>query len=305
VTTPRPTKATVAGDVYLSLRAKARREHRPTDELLQLYVLEGFLDRLISSPHAPRFVLKGGVLLAAYDVRRPTRDIDLLGQRVANDSASLLEVVKDVAAIRLPDGLVFNTDSAAVGTIRDGTADEYSGVRVTLHCSLSTAKVVFHVDVNVGDPIWPAAQNVILPRLLGGQIDLMGYPLPMILAEKIATAIQRGTANTRWRDFADIYLLSGRHPIDGIEMRQSLIKVLGFRKAEPMRLEDTLNGFGSFGQSRWAVWRHKLKTGDGMPADFAEVLTANSKFADPVIEGLVNGMKWNCCIREWTPVVGL
>jgi hypothetical protein len=59
--------------------------------------------------------------------------------------------------------------------IRDG--DEYSGVRVTLGCSLATARLRFHVDVNVGDPVWPAPGPVEVPRLLGGSMTLPGYPL--------------------------------------------------------------------------------------------------------------------------------
>jgi len=73
--TDRPTRATVAGRAYLDLQNLARRQGRPTDELHQIYALEGFLARLVVSPYADRFVLKGGVLLAAYDTRRPTRDL--------------------------------------------------------------------------------------------------------------------------------------------------------------------------------------------------------------------------------------
>lgn len=75
----RPTLAheTPANDAYLNLRAQSRRLQRPFEELLTFYVLEGFLARLAASTYADRFVLKGGVLLAAWGQRRPTRDIDL------------------------------------------------------------------------------------------------------------------------------------------------------------------------------------------------------------------------------------
>ena len=90
VSAGRPTRATLAGKRFLELRAKAKRERRPTDELLQLYALEGFLERLANSPHASRWVLKGGVLLAAYNVRRPTRDIDLQGRRISGAASAVL-----------------------------------------------------------------------------------------------------------------------------------------------------------------------------------------------------------------------
>jgi len=82
----RPTKETTAGQRYLALQRKARLTGRPTDELIQLYALEGFLDRLTKSQYTENFVLKGGVLLAALDARRPTRDIDFAARRLANDT---------------------------------------------------------------------------------------------------------------------------------------------------------------------------------------------------------------------------
>jgi hypothetical protein len=225
--------------------------------------------------------------------------VDLQGRRVANDNETVLRLVKEVAAIDLPDGLAFVADAAMVETIRDGTEDEYCGARVTLQCCLATAKVVFHVDVNVGDPIWPAPRAVTLPRLLGGQVELAGYPLPMVLAEKIVTAVQRGTSNTRWRDFADIYLLSCRHPVTGTDLRRALIEVSRFRKADLAPLAVVLDGLDALGQSRWAVWRRKLKIEDRLPARFAEVLAADSRFADPVINNLVGDGAWDCGALLW------
>jgi hypothetical protein len=295
----RPTKSTPAGQVYLSLRAKARREHRPTDELIQLYVLEGFLERLASSRQASRLVLKGGALLAAYDVRRPTRDVDLQARRLANDVDAVLELVREVAGVELPDGLVFDAEAATAETIRDGAEDEYSGIRVTLRCSLATAAIIFHVDVNVGDPIWPAPQRVTLPRLLGGEIALSGYPLPMVFAEKIVTAMQRGVANTRWRDFADMYLLASRHSVAGGDQRRAVVEVSEFRKAGLVPLTEVLDGFDAIGQSRWAQWRRKQKLEDRLPANFAEVLAADIRFADPVINNLVSGKTWDAQALAW------
>jgi hypothetical protein len=75
-----PTRATPAGRAYLDLRKKARQDHRPVDELMQLYVLESFLVRLAGTRFAERFALKGGILLAVFGERRPTRDIDLQAQ---------------------------------------------------------------------------------------------------------------------------------------------------------------------------------------------------------------------------------
>jgi Nucleotidyl transferase AbiEii toxin, Type IV TA system len=205
-TSRRPTRATVEGRPYLDLQNLARRQQRPTDELHQLYALEGFLARLARSPDADRLVLKGGVLLAAYNARRPTRDIDIQARAIAGDRDDVLQLVRDTAAGAMDDGLVFDTDTATADIIRDD--DDYSAVRINLTATLASAKLSLHIDVNIGDPIWPTPRTVHLPKLLGGTITLAGYPLSMVYAEKIITALQRGTVNTRWRDFADIYILT-------------------------------------------------------------------------------------------------
>lgn len=155
-------------------------------------------------------MLKGGVLLAALDARRPTRDIDLAAQALENSVAHVLGPIREIAAIEIDDGLVFHADHATAESIRD--EDQYSGVRVTLGGTLSRAKIRLHVDVNVGDPIWPEPRRAQIPRLLNGTLIVRGYPLEMVLAEKIVTALSRGTANTRWRDFLDLYVLIRRHP---------------------------------------------------------------------------------------------
>lgn len=208
----RATKETEAGRRYLDLQHKARHTGRPTDELIQLYALEGFLDRLARSAHADQFVLKGGVLLAALDARRPTRDIDLAAQGFENSAEHVLLLIREIATIAIDDGLVFEAEHATAETIRDD--DHYSGVRVTLGGELSRATIRLHVDINVGDPIWPEPQQVRLPRLLDGTVLIRGYPLEMVFAEKIVTALARGTANTRWRDFLDLYVLIRRHDVD-------------------------------------------------------------------------------------------
>src|SRR5262245_12829031 len=71
----RPSRATTSGRAYLDLLTRARRETRPADELLTLYVLERLLYRLSVSAHRDRLVLKGGMLPSEFGQRRPTRDI--------------------------------------------------------------------------------------------------------------------------------------------------------------------------------------------------------------------------------------
>ena len=101
--TNRPSRSTAAGTAYLDLRKLARDTKRPTDELLQLYALEGFLDRLTASQHAQHLIFKSGVLLAAFDTRRPTRDIDFAATDIDGDLAIRLDP-QTAPSIRLRPG---------------------------------------------------------------------------------------------------------------------------------------------------------------------------------------------------------
>jgi hypothetical protein len=295
----RPTRATVAGRAYLDLQNLARKQRRPTDELHQIYALEGFLTRLVASPYADRFVLKGGVLLAAYDSRRPTRDIDLRGQGISSDTDQVLGIMQAIARVHIEDGLLFAADSATAEGIRD--EDVYGGVRVTLTGELSVAKLSLHVDVNLGDPVWPAPQQIVLPRLLAGEIVLAGYALPMVHAEKLVTAVQRGVANTRWRDFADIYALARRHDIDGYELSSAITRVAGHRQVNLVPLSQVLDGYAPLAQQRWTAWQRKHRLDDRLPERFEQVLGTVIAFGDPAISEKVADRAWSAAEQDWLP----
>jgi hypothetical protein len=79
------------------------------------------------------------------------------------------------------------------------------------------------------------------PRLLGGHITLLGYPIPMVLAEKIVTASQRGITSTRWRDYADLYLIAGQHPLVAGDVRAAINEVAAYRNAEMGSLRPALD----------------------------------------------------------------
>jgi len=292
----RISRGTPAGDAYLDLQLQARRSGRPTDELIQLYLLEGFLARLAASPTRDKLVLKGGVLLAAFGERRPTRDVDLAGLDVSNDTEAILSLVRDILHVQLPDdGIAYDPDSATAELIRE--EHEYAGVRVNVNARLASARSRFHVDVNVGDPIWPESAQVAVPRLRGGApIELTGYPLHMVHAEKIVTAVQRGTANTRWRDFADIWTLSHRHPVDGSDLQEAV--VARHRQAQLGALRVVLDGYAGIGQPKWAAWRRRNDYRH-LPESFAEVMDAVIAFADPVLAGQVEERSWAPTVRQW------
>lgn len=267
----RPTRATVAGARYLALRKQAKARRRPTAELLQLYALEGFPGRLERSEHRRRLVLKGGVLLAAFDLHRPTRDIDFLALDVDNEPAAVGRLIADVAALDVDDGLEFLVETLDTSVIRDD--DIYPGVRVHLEVRLATAKLRLQVDVNVGDPVVPGAMSTETPPILPGTgPTVLAYPREMVLAEKLVTALQRGAANTRWRDFADLYLMVGADPGDAQQVVPAIAAVANHRGVPLKPLGKVLSRMPERAQTRWESWLDQHRLADGVPRSFEELL---------------------------------
>jgi predicted nucleotidyltransferase component of viral defense system len=293
-----PSRATSAGRAYLDIQKRARADRRPVDEYLQFYVLECFLARLARSRYAERYVLKGGALLAAFGERRPTRDIDFLAQGQVSEPEAVLATVNEIAGIDIDDGVIFDLTTAKASLIRD--EEIYPGVRATMSTHLWTARTQFHIDVNVGDPIHPSPNAIEVPRLLGGELTVLGYPLAMVFAEKIVTAVARGTQSTRWRDFADIYLLARRHHIDGGQLTRSIREVAAHRGTELAPLSEVLDDYGRIGQGQWSAWLRRQQMAGRLPDQFSEVVAAVTTFADPAITGTSAGRQWLPRSAEWT-----
>jgi len=296
---PNPQHGTPAGDATIAIRGLARQTGADVQELMTLYALEGLLARIARSEYRDDFVLKGGVLLAAFAARRPTKDIDLQATGLTGDPEEVAERVRVIAALDVADGLVFDPASVAATTIRD--EDEYAGVRVKLAATLGTARLTVGIDVNFGDPIWPAPRLIDLPRVLPlglPPVTLLGYPLTMVLAEKVITAIDRGIANTRWRDFADVYALTRLHPVDAAEFRTSLETVAEYRKVMLTTLLPALAPMGEQAQQKYRVWRTRSHREDELPEAFADILAAVAGFSDPVLAATATG-RWMPAAKTW------
>lgn len=301
---PPPSRQDAAGRAYNDVRMQAKETGRPTQQLLQLYLLESFLRRLANSQHRDRLILKGGVLLAAWGDRRPTKDVDLQARQLANDLESTLAIIREVAALPADDGVVFGIAEATAEVIREDA--DYEGIRIRMPATLATARLRFAVDVSAGDPIDPPPQAVTMPCLLGNDaIEVLGYPMVMVLAEKLVTALQRGAANTRWRDFADLWTLSRHHDIDGDELQAALRAVARHRAVELEPLTSALDGFASLAQERWAAWRANQLLDTPIPEDFGALLVDVAAFADDALEGSVDGRTWLASRGAWSgPDVG-
>ncbi|NGY66247.1 nucleotidyl transferase AbiEii/AbiGii toxin family protein [Lentzea sp. NEAU-D13] len=297
----RPTKDTPAGRAYLELQNRARRDKRPTQELLTLYVLERWLARLAESPHVGEFVLKGGVLLAVFEARRPTADADLLARNMPNDEASVVARVIEIAegVLDPDDGVRFLTGTAVARTIRDD--DLYSGVRVGMDCELSTAKVKLWLDVNFGDPITPAPRVLELPSQRPGVpgVPVLGYPVETVLAEKSSTAIALGDTSTRVRDYVNLYTLTGRQVLSYESVRAALDATTSHRGVELQPLSAVLGEFVSLREGAYRAFKRRLGVdGVHLPERFADVVAAVVEFVDPLTEGDFR-KAWNPSDRRW------
>lgn len=301
MTPPVPTRDTPSGRAYNDLRNLARSQSRDFAEYITLYALEGFLSRLAASEFAAEFVLKGGVLMAAFAARRPTRDVDLAAHGFPNDIPSVERRVLGIIAVRVEDGLEFDLASVRGEPIRDEA--DYNGVRVKITASLATAQVALHIDVNFGDPIWPAPTEAVLPLLLGGSLRLAGYPDHMVLAEKIVTAIERGELNTRWRDFTDIAALARTRSISGAVLREAIETVARYRQVEVEPLGPLLTGMPVPAQRKWETWRKKQRLEGTTPASFGELVQTCLDFAEPVLRNIVTHLSWDPIAQSWRSAV--
>jgi hypothetical protein len=130
-------------------------------------------------------------------------------------------------------------------------------------------------------------------------ISVRGYPLEMVLAEKIITALERGTANTRWRDFVDIHVLTGRYAINAQTLKSSMQRVAQFRNAELTPLRTALDGYDAIAQTRWRAWLRKQHLDSTIPTDFSIILEQVFSFADPLIVGGAAHGNWNPGQKKW------
>lgn len=293
----RPSRETVTGRAYLDLQARARREGRPTDELFVLYVLERFLYRLSLSDLRDRLVLKGGMLLAAFGDRRPTRDVDLLALSVSNDIAAVAAVVRTVLAVEVDDGVVFEPDRLTTEIIRE--QDIYAGVRMAVPARLHRAQHPLRIDVNVGDPVTPGPVEVQYPALLGNPFPVVGYPIETVLAEKIVTMIDRGDATTRERDFADVAILIRHHEIRASGLAAAISATGAHRGSELRPLRDVLTNLGRERQADWARFVSRAGVEKDLPASYDDTISAVIGFADPVLRGEVEACRWAPDTQSW------
>ncbi|MBR0834120.1 nucleotidyl transferase AbiEii/AbiGii toxin family protein [Bradyrhizobium manausense] len=198
----------VAASVRARLLNLAKERNEPFDLLLTQYALERLLYRLSISKYKDKFVLKGAMLLRHWldDPHRPTRDLDLLGFG-ESDPQLTLGFFREIGSIQADDGVTFDTGTLEVDTVRDDSG--YSGLRLKCYATIDGARMRIVIDIGYGDATEPGLNEIeLLPLLDQPAPKLRAYPPETVIAEKFQAMVHLGLANTRLKDFYDIWVLA-------------------------------------------------------------------------------------------------
>ena len=202
----------------MSLKAKirniAKEKNIPAQVIMQNYMFERLLVRLSFSQYKEKFVLKGGMLVAAIVGldNRATMDMDTTLRNMPLTPETIRNTLEAVCSIDLDDGVAFDIET--IMSIRDD--DVYGGYRVMLNARFDTLLTPLSIDVSTGDVITPSAVQYKFSEIFDGDkvYELWAYNIETVLAEKVETILRRGTFNTRPRDFYDTYILSTTQKYD-------------------------------------------------------------------------------------------
>lgn len=188
------------------IRNLSKKKSADAQILMRNYMMERFLERIALSDYKDKFVLKGGMLVAAMvglDARS-TMDMDTT-IKGANVSVEDVEsILSSILSVPLEDGVTFRIKR--VSEIMEEA--EYPGVRVNLEAFFDGVRTPLKLDISTGDIITPREIRYSFQLMLEERsIEVWAYNLETVLAEKLETIISRTVTNTRMRDFYDIYIL--------------------------------------------------------------------------------------------------
>ncbi len=252
-------------DLAASVRARllnlAKAQDADFNQVLVRFALERILYRLSQSKYVDRFLLKGALLFTLwYDMpHRATRDADLLGFG-ASDLQSVAQVFREIAAVTVDDGIVFDPASVTAEEIRKEAG--YGGVRVVITGELAKARCKAQIDVGFGDAVTPGPVDSVYPVLLDDLPTprLRSYPTYTVIAEKLHAIALLGMTNSRVKDYFDLSVLLARETLDA-DILALAIKATFERRgmAVPTSLPVGLTDEFTHDASRQALWQTFVK----------------------------------------------
>lgn len=282
-----------------SVRAKllntARAEKRDFGLVLTRYALERLLYRLSISTHADHFLLKGALLFDLwFDVpHRPTRDIDLLGFGLA-EFPYLVATFEDLCQLDVEDGILFEASSIRAEEIRNEA--NYQGIRITLLGYVDGARCPVQVDVGYGDAVTPDPETVDYPVIFTEfpAPRLKVYPRYSVVAEKLEAMISLGMANTRMKDYFDLWVLCKNSDFEGTVLQQAVSATLNRRSTAipegvPLALSE---GFHTDRQKQ-AQWAGFLKKNQLEATNLGAIVDELRRFLLPVVEAIREGREFS------------
>ncbi|MFC7399953.1 nucleotidyl transferase AbiEii/AbiGii toxin family protein [Chelatococcus sp. GCM10030263] len=252
------------------------------DLVLTRFALERLLFRLSRSPHADRFVLKGAMLMMSWfdDPHRGTRDLDLLG--FGDPGAEpMLATFREILAQEAADGVEFDADGLHVDRIREEL--EYGGLRLRTTASISGARIALTIDIGFGDAVEPGAEELDYPSMLDFPMPrLRGYARETVIAEKFQAMVALGRANTRMKDFYDIWILSRSFNFDDDRLPRAIAATFARREtAIPQDLPDALTSAFAEDAQKQRQWRAFVQGVAHDPGDLANVVGDIAEFLMP------------------------
>ena len=273
-------------DLGASVRARlqnlAREKGQSFDLVLTRYALERLLYRLSRSVYADRFVLKGAMLLTTWfaDPYRATRDLDLLGFGDSNPEG-MVAAFKEILAVAVDDGIEFDVDALRVDRIREEL--EYGGLRLRTTASISGARIAVTVDVGFGDALEPGAEVIDYPTLLDlPSPRLRAYARETVIAEKFQAMVALGLANSRMKDFYDIWLLSQSFRFDDDRLARAIAATFERREtAIPREIPDVLTPSFAADQQKQRQWSAFVENVGLQPGSLDDVIAAVARFIMP------------------------
>ncbi len=298
----------VPRSVHARLLAFAKKENRDFGQVLTQYFQERLLDRVARSPYSDQFVLKGALLFVALEqgsaaVRgRPTKDIDFEALKRQPEPEQIHAIVNEIAALpsQPDDGVIFVT--AEIQAERIIEDEKYAGVRVRLPALLGKMRNRIQIDVGFGDP-----QRTAFPTLLADYAppQLLTYPLETVIAEKFEAAIDLAEANSRMKDFRDLYVLAVTTPFDGTVITQAVARTFE-RRGTSLSSGSTVMTAGfardADRQAAWAGYLRKERI-DTVPSSFEAVMPVILEFVGPPFraasEGSTFSRRWDPTTRTW------
>jgi predicted nucleotidyltransferase component of viral defense system len=246
---------------------------------------ERFLYRLSKSDYSDHFILKGGALLYAYHefLPRPTLDVDFMGERINNDKQTIIHAFGDIAVTNVEDdGMKFVSESITSSDI--AVEKKYPGVRINIVAFLDTIRKELTFDIGFGDVITPHPIMMQYPVFFNEMANpqLMAYSLETVVAEKFQTMIDKGSFNSRMKDFYDLYRIIIAHQFDEDELMDAIVATFANRQTEfiPNHVLFT-NEFSGNRElvQRWNAFCIKISMPN--PPSFSELMDVITRFVEP------------------------